>query len=448
MRHDDPEFEASLERFLQGEPDPQDSDLLATTLRQDDAVAPMVRQLLEFDDLLRQQGQPDGDAFVDALVLRIQSTQDDRFVRRMEQVARPAVRRHTLLYVAALAAIAVLSAALLWHWLPSDSQPVIEAPPKVAPGPEARPLIAPMPSSDTMVQIETGQQAYQLPSGVTASVEAPASLRFVDDMFVDLQRGKFSADAGASTKGFTVQTAQARVVDLGTRFGVQAGDVQTEVAVFEGSVRVESRLTATLITLKAGEALRVGEHGDMKRLTGLVATGDRWQDWATQTSSVIASVATTGKTDAFCRLIPRGFKAGAHVYAGTVLRWESAGEMPFPKGLAGADLIQAPSIAARDEDWRMTVTLGRPATLYVFNSKSAPPPKWLADSFVVTGQQVAATELLNPEKGRPARVQMKAVFDVWKRVIRQPSTINLGPPARQKDGKPTAMYGVAAQLLR
>lgn len=444
--HDAP-FEAALERLLQGEPEPLDGEFLVAAMRQSSESTRMMRQALVMDDLLRQEGQPDTDAFVDALVMRMQGEEapDEAFVQRVQQAALPS-RKPLLVYVA-LAAAVLVTGALVWHWLPVSKQVTeVVVVPREKVEPAARAEVEPMPSSDELVQLEAGTQDYSLPSGVAVQVAAPAALRFVDDMFVDLQSGRFSADAGATTKGFTVQTAQARVVDLGTRFGVHAGGEQTEVAVFEGIVRVESRATASLITLKAGEALTVGEQGEMIRLTGLV-TGERWQDWSTQGASAITSVVTSGKADAFCRLVPKGFKAGALVYAGAPLRWESAGEMPFPKALIGADLVQAPQQGGRDEDWRMTLKLGRPATVYVFSSKSAPPPVWLAKSFTSTGQQVAATELLNPERGKPARVQMKAVFDVWKRTVRQPGSIELGPPARQKDGKPTAMYGVAAQLL-
>lgn len=444
---DEPPFDAALERFLQGEPEPDDGIELATAMAQDPAATELVRKLLVIDDLLRQQAQPDEDAFVDSLVLRLNSQRDDAFVDRIASAARPA-RPRALVFGLALAAVALLLAAVAALWLPwqREVEVVNTSPSAPVPAPVVRPAVAPMPSSDTMVQVETGQQGYQLPSGVAVNVAGPASLRFVDDMFVDLQHGRVSADAGATTRGFTVQTAQARVVDLGTRFGVQAAGDQTEVAVFEGTVRVESRLTATMLTLRAGEALAVGSQGAMTRLTGLV-TGERWQDWSVQTSSVLRQVATSGRSDAFCRIVPRGFKAGALVYAGAPLRWEATGDMPFPKGLTGADLIQAPQHGLRDKDWSMKVTLGAPATLYVFSSKSAPPPAWLTAQFTLSGQQVAATERVAPANGKPARLQMKAVFDVWKRVVRQPGTLVLGPPSVQKDGKPTAMYGVAAQLL-
>ena len=60
-------------------------------------------------------------------------------------------------------------------------------------------------------------------------------------------------------QGFTVDTADADVVDLGTAFGIKTGgDGRTEVAVFEGEVEVRGKL------VKEGQAVRAAKLRTLK----------------------------------------------------------------------------------------------------------------------------------------------------------------------------------------
>ena len=73
-------------------------------------------------------------------------------------------------------------------------------------------------------------------------------------MNVFFESGVSSFHIPDAAKGFTVDTADAEVVDLGTAFGlVTGGDGETSVAVFEGEVEVEGQL------VREGEAVQSGE---------------------------------------------------------------------------------------------------------------------------------------------------------------------------------------------
>lgn len=93
--------------------------------------------------------------------------------------------------------------------------------------------------TQTMLDFASGRVRFSTSAGVLMSVTAPARLEVVDSMRVRVLSGRVTADVPEHAHGFTVETAWARVVDLGTRFGVEAGeDGRTSVVVFEGKVDV------------------------------------------------------------------------------------------------------------------------------------------------------------------------------------------------------------------
>ncbi len=58
-----------LARFLDGDPEPSDEELLAAAMRDDLDFAQQVIRLLTVDDLLRQCSVPDDQAFLESLKL-------------------------------------------------------------------------------------------------------------------------------------------------------------------------------------------------------------------------------------------------------------------------------------------------------------------------------------------------------------------------------------------
>jgi len=89
------------------------------------------------------------------------------------------------------------------------------------------------------LRLDSGVVELAFASGARAAVEGPAELNVVDRNTVELRLGKISADVPHNAIGFTVKTPSATVVDLGTRFGIDAkAKDSSEVDVFEGKVRV------------------------------------------------------------------------------------------------------------------------------------------------------------------------------------------------------------------
>ncbi|MGB0716662.1 MAG: FecR domain-containing protein [Phycisphaerae bacterium] len=101
--------------------------------------------------------------------------------------------------------------------------------------------------------------------GAIAILEAPATIELTDnDNALRLHSGKLVGICETeSSKGFLVRTPHMDVIDLGTRFGVDASKTDVnEVHLFEGEVEVSNSSSAstesgTVKVLQAGQALRV-----------------------------------------------------------------------------------------------------------------------------------------------------------------------------------------------
>ncbi len=101
--------------------------------------------------------------------------------------------------------------------------------------------------------------------GAVAIVEAPASIEFSNnDNAISLHAGKLVGICETdSSKGFIVSTPHMDILDLGTRFGVDATvSDATEVHVIAGSVRVDREQTpataAVTMELTTGQAIAMG----------------------------------------------------------------------------------------------------------------------------------------------------------------------------------------------
>lgn len=104
--------------------------------------------------------------------------------------------------------------------------------------------------------LERGSLELRTAKGVTLVIEAPAEFRFESAQRMHLVRGRLSADVPPAGKGFTVVTPSGKVVDLGTRFGVDITDKNSaEVHVFKGEVIAQAGQAAKKQSLKEDQAL-------------------------------------------------------------------------------------------------------------------------------------------------------------------------------------------------
>ncbi len=306
------------------------------------------------------------------------------------------------------------------------------------------------------LSLSEGKVSLLLENGVEVNLLAPVEVEFVSDMYLKIVRGQVTADVGEHGKGFVIETPQARVLDLGTRFGVDVSEVgTTDVVVFDGLVDLKNRADDTVASLTAGEAVRV--ESDAARRITMVTTNDRTHDWRVGSDSrtgVITDVRDNVPAPGFHRyygVTPGGMADGAHAYTNRRHpRWHAQAGEAMPEWLAGADVLGTFSVDRQRKDFAITLTLGRPAAVFVFHDLRKPAPAWLAEGFKDTGARL----LLGPWNvgkvvasikvdGQPAFINCS----VWRRDVTAAGNVILGPPTAPGERGQNAMYGIAAKAL-
>ena len=111
-------------------------------------------------------------------------------------------------------------------------------------------------SEGSHVALRQGTLELEFTSGSRMVVQAPARFRIVSPRRVDLPQGTAYFHVAPPDKGFTVETGELRVVDLGTEFGVVAQpDRAEEVHVLSGRVEITAlHGTKSSAKLNAGRA--------------------------------------------------------------------------------------------------------------------------------------------------------------------------------------------------
>ncbi|MBX7165173.1 MAG: FecR family protein [Pirellulales bacterium] len=179
-----------------------------------------------------------------------------------------------------LVALAVLSWAVRSADLkPSAPQVVVRPAPRSVARPEEEPLATVMPASTAQLVAEPGPvAAYRklglgrllvaggrlillFRGGSLALIEGPAEVEIAAADRMIVNRGEVNLAVPRAAIGFTIDSAVARTVDLGTRFGVRVADGgQTDVQVYEGEVEVAplQSSAAQKQRVKASRAVRLG----------------------------------------------------------------------------------------------------------------------------------------------------------------------------------------------
>tara|TARA_R110002096_G_scaffold238581_4_gene430132 strand:+ start:6015 stop:7355 length:1341 start_codon:yes stop_codon:yes gene_type:complete len=87
-----------------------------------------------------------------------------------------------------------------------------------------------------LVELCEGRVEIELDSGVHIAMEGPSRFELIDETRGRLHQGKLSANVPPEGIGFTVDTPNMAVVDLGTEFGLNVNQNASEVHVFNGEV--------------------------------------------------------------------------------------------------------------------------------------------------------------------------------------------------------------------
>ena len=117
--------------------------------------------------------------------------------------------------------------------------------------------------------VDSGIVALTTEEGCRLVIEGPAEFRFDSSKQIFLKQGKLTARAEGGAAGLVVITPSAKVVDLGTEFGVAVGpELDTRVAVYEGAAELygnEPPLGDSPASrrINAGRVGYVGGHGEL-----------------------------------------------------------------------------------------------------------------------------------------------------------------------------------------
>lgn len=359
--------------------------------------------------------------------------------------------------VGAAAAIVVLAAGSLWWARRGVEVQIVRATGAAA---EAWPVGGTRRVNH--LALPQGRVELQLASGVRLDVVAPAEVQFVDAMHVRVALGQVTADAGEHGKGFVVDTAHTKVVDLGTRFGVAVSSPgQTDVVVFQGEVELftgksRHRTDAPITRLVEGEAVRVDAQQQMSRIMS-VTSGPSDEGWSTQGSdlgAVISDVYDNLRDPSarfYYRILTGGLREDAPAFVAKRHEWNGLDATGIPADLVGADLVQTFASDRFNTELEITVLVSRPAVIYVLADSRNAPPAWLAEQFTDTGARIGLENAPLLSSGRPvgrgAGIGNMAPFAVWKRTLPNAGSIRLGPPGLSASENPQWMYGIAAKPL-
>lgn len=174
--------------------------------------------------------------------------------------APAAAKRRWRTHALTAAAAAVVAAAAVWL---ADREPAPVATLAQAKackwGNSALPTLEGSSLGPGTLELLDGIATLKFASGAEVALEAPVTLEVISAMECRVRQGTVVAEVPEQAKGFTIHTAETKVVDFGTRFGVSAGeDGKCLVHVIEGLVEVERRGEPGRKALRAGERVDYG----------------------------------------------------------------------------------------------------------------------------------------------------------------------------------------------
>jgi hypothetical protein len=325
------------------------------------------------------------------------------------------------------------------------------------------------------LRIDSGSARITLPQVGYMLIDGPAEVDLVSPLRAILNRGRIRVRVTeASGRGFVVETPDGNVTDLSTEFGLEVVEgKKTGVVVFDGEVDLQVKQGETAGAAKAqrlveGEAVAFNKQGELDRIssitTGRVATFEA-DDTATDAASAIITKVSdnlrTSDTKKFYEIVPGGLNEDMRSYVDRPLHeWNGVTSSGMPKYLIGADYVKTFNEDKTRGNMKIDVSVSQPANLYVIFDERLPVPDWLKKGFKKTGDRLALD--LGPFKNNNNYLvadgaiigvgpgnDLDHFFTIWKRTVKQPGVVKLGPNLLSRRGLETgaAMYGIAAVAI-
>lgn len=325
------------------------------------------------------------------------------------------------------------------------------------------------------IRLNTGTLRILFEHGTSLTLQGPAELEIQDPMLARIHRGSIRVLVAKGAEGFSIATPIAKVVDLGTEFGVRVDDRGgTDVAVFQGAVDVEGQIidngSQLAKRLTAGEAVRVDERGTASRLvtveSGLFPKGgsDSLEPTTGARPPVITKVRDNIARDSsyfFYEIVHAGLHEDALAFVDRPEhQWNGVNHDGMPAYLVGGDYVRTFNDDKLSGELEITLQISGPATIYILLDDRAHPPDWLLRDFERTTEQIGLDRGIGrvraPGPGDTAQwsrrptgmgpgVSVDETFSIWRRTFHQAGDVVLGP-LRGHDWD-TNMYGIVAVPL-
>src|SRR5215217_7378271 len=141
-------------------------------------------------------------------------------------------------------------------------------------GSDARQILSRCAIGDRL-QLREGSAVLTFDAGAQVTVFGPADFEITSATSIRCRRGRVTTLVDHRGKGFSIETPQAKVVDLGTQFGLQISEKgETEVVVFQGSIDLSYAPRADAgdasgRRMQQGDALRLRNSGEIERLVSV-----------------------------------------------------------------------------------------------------------------------------------------------------------------------------------
>ncbi|QDU75950.1 FecR protein [Bremerella volcania] len=115
------------------------------------------------------------------------------------------------------------------------------------------------------VQLADGIAKFVFDNGAKVEIEGPADFEIFSDMRCELHTGKLVATMSPTSKGFSIETPDALLIDQGTSFGVNVTDQgMSSLQVFDGLVDIKHHESGTKLSIREQEAAEISQQGVAK----------------------------------------------------------------------------------------------------------------------------------------------------------------------------------------
>jgi hypothetical protein len=242
---DSPEADRELDSLIEGDLSPEAARALQARMRTEPALLARYLEKVRVDSLLR-----DRDWKSDA------ATDSGRVIQWHD------FRPRTLAWAAAAVLLLSLSLWIWWGPRSRKAEPLVAHASSIKFTPSAVFETTSKVSDDGGLRVgdgvamADGTVSLRLPSGVEAVIKSPAQFSIAGANRLSLKRGLGWFHVPPEARGFTVETPQMEVVDLGTVFTVMAAEDEQRVQVEQGHVEVRMKAGGIPVqSLVAGQRL-------------------------------------------------------------------------------------------------------------------------------------------------------------------------------------------------